>query len=96
MMTEWSIVEVIVVLIGLFVTVGKPMVNNTKAMTELNCSLKQLTDQQKETQDELEEFKDKNTESHRRLWKHNEQQDAKLNEHDKEIMLLKQQQQIDE
>ena len=38
-MTEWTIVTVIIALVGLLATVGKPMMNLQKAITSLEVSI---------------------------------------------------------
>ena len=41
-MTEWNIVTVIVVIVGLIGTVAAPLMKNTKAMTQLGGEIKNL------------------------------------------------------
>ena len=49
-MTEWTIVLVISALVGLFLTVGKPILNLNQAITKLQISVDNLQEYQK-TQD---------------------------------------------
>lgn len=77
-MTEWSVVTVLVTIVGLFVTVGGPVIKNTKAMTELTVNIKNLTANQLEMASELKELRKENVEAHRRLWDKNDEQDKKL------------------
>lgn len=42
-MGEWTVVTTLIALIGLFVSVGVPILNNTKKMTELICSIDTLS-----------------------------------------------------
>lgn len=52
---EWTVVTVIVVLVGLFFTVGKPILNNQKEMNQLRFE----TDQQgSEINDNLQSLKE--------------------------------------
>lgn len=47
-MTEWTVVLVISALVGLFFTVGKPILNLNAAVTKLNLSVDNLQAYQKE------------------------------------------------
>ena len=84
-MAEWTVVGVIVVLVGLFFTIYTPMSKstkeNTKAMTELTVTLRVLGDK-------LNKFDEDNTRSHRRLWNHEEQQDKMLNDHETRLQII--------
>lgn len=80
-MTEWGIVEVIVVLVGLFLTVGKPVVNLTNKITRLTDTVSTL-------QSDITDFANKNAKSHRELWAKNEKQDEMLLDHEKRISVL--------
>ena len=79
-MTEWGVIEVLIAIIGLFVTVGAPLMKNTKQMTELNVNLRNLTE-------EHAEYEKHNSEAHRRLWQHNGEQDEKIQEQETEIRI---------
>lgn len=74
-MGEWNIIEVIVVLVGLFLTVGTPVLKLNTTITKINTTLVAL--QQTHTQDE-----EKNQAAHKRLWKHNEEQDDIIAAHE--------------
>ena len=84
-MTEWGVVGVIVVLVGLFTAICVPMIKasnaNTKAMTELTVTMQTLAEK-------LTSLESNNTESHRRLWKHNEVQDKTIQDHEIRIISL--------
>lgn len=86
-MTEWGVVGVIVVLVGLFTAICVPMIKasnrNTKAMTELTVTMQTLAEK-------LTSLESNNTESHRRLWKHNENQDRTIQDHEIRIVTLEQ------
>ena len=70
-MTEWGVVGVLVVLVGLFAALAKPVVKWTNGLTENTMALKALTDTIKanETRNEKE---------HDEIW-------TELDEHDKRI-----------
>ena len=84
-MTEWGVVGVIVVLVGLFTAVCVPLIKSTKEqtqiMTELNISVKNLSD-------DITELSNNNKEAHKRLWDHQEEQDKMINNHETRIVIL--------
>ena len=84
-MTEWGVIGVLVVIAGLFGTVGGPVLKLNATITRLQTVLDAL-------KDDLAAQKSKSTEAHRRLWAHNEEQDARLDEHDMRIAALEQRQ----
>ena len=87
-MERWDIVLVIVVLIDLFISVYKPMSGNTKAMTELNITMKCLSEKIEKFDSRMADMDVKNHESYRRIWEHNEEQDEKLNNHETRLQVL--------
>ena len=84
-MTEWSVVGVIVVLVGLFFAIYTPISKNTKenteAMTELTVTMRVIGDQ-------LSKFDEDNSKSHKRIWENNEHQDSILNDHETRLQII--------
>ena len=84
-MTEWTVVGVIVVLVGLFFAIYTPISKNTKentkAMTELTVTMRVIGDQ-------LSKFDEDNSKSHKRIWEHNEHQDSILNDHETRLQII--------
>ena len=80
-MTEWNIVLVLAELIGLFVLVGKPILTLNKTIAEFNTELKNM----KARVDAMECDKH---EAHKELWKHNDEQDKELADHETRIRVL--------
>ncbi|MGN0331475.1 MAG: hypothetical protein ACI4D9_00360 [Lachnospiraceae bacterium] len=84
-LTEWGVVGVIIALIGLFATVYAPMAKNTKentkAMTELAVNIKNLT-----KQFEIQEANNEKTV--KRIWNHNDEQDDRILELERRVMLI--------
>lgn len=74
-MSEWGVFGVIVGIVGLFFTVGKPIITLNTNITVLNESIKNIKLQSEKNEHD-------NTESHRRLWNKNEEQDRQLLEHE--------------
>lgn len=71
----WEVVAGIITISGFVVTVVKAVLPLTNAVTL-------LTEQVKELRKEINEMEEKKAEAHKRLWAHNEKQDAKLREHE--------------
>lgn len=68
-------------ILGVGVTVVKPIIQVTKIMTELNESIKVLTDK-------FDKFEINNHDDHKRIWKHNDKQDDVIQDHETRIALL--------
>lgn len=80
-MDNWSVVLVLVTLVGLGAAIVKPIVSLTKSITTLTVVMGNL-------KDEMQCLTEKNRESHERIWKHEEQQDKQLGDHEKRIFCL--------
>ena len=74
----WAIFLGIVALVGFCVTIATPLMKLSKTMTELNVNMQNLNQA-------MNTLTANNTESHRRIWAHNEEQDEKLENHEKRI-----------
>lgn len=74
----WEIVVGIIALFGFLVSVVTPLTKLTKIMTELTISVEGL-------KEAIKQMGDKNTESHKRIWEHNTEQDELLENHEKRI-----------
>ena len=75
---EWTIVTVIISLVGLGAAFIRPIVSLTRSITSLTVVVerveRELADQEKHS-----------TESHRRIWEHNTAQDDRLDDHEMRI-----------
>ena len=63
------------------VIIVKPILQVVKIMTELNESIKALTDK-------FNRFEINNHDDHKRIWQHNDKQDEAIQEHGERILLL--------
>ena len=81
-MTEWAVVGVIVVLIGLIGAVVKPLIKWNTSLTENTVAIKDLTDSIKGNEKS-------NAEEHIAIWEEVEKQGDMLNQHDKDIAVIK-------
>lgn len=77
-MNEWGVIVMLITLGGGIAALIRPIVTLTKAITELTVTCKNLDGQ-------FESMQSKNTESHRRLWDHNDEQDKKISDHEMRI-----------
>ena len=68
----------IIALVGLGAAVIKPIVSLTQSITKLTVVVERL-------ERELDEQSEHSRESHRRLWDHNEEQDNRLDDHERRI-----------
>ena len=75
---EWTTVTVIIALVGLGAAVIKPIVSLTQSITKLTMVVERL-------ERELDEQSEHSRESHKRLWDHNEEQDNRLDDHERRI-----------
>ena len=87
---EWTVVTALVVVVGLFLSVGKPIINLNSNIVKLNMSIDALREKTKHNEDELKEQKLRTHEAHRRLWEHNDKQDLHLADHEQRIHDLEQ------
>lgn len=83
-----TIITALGILIGLFLTVGTPIIKLNSTITKLNANLETLKDRTDKQDTELKYMKEHAHESHCRLWAHNTEQDEKLADHDKRIEVL--------
>lgn len=75
---EWTTVTVIIALVGLGAAVIKPIVSLTQSITRLTVVVERL-------ERELDDQSEHSRESHKRLWDHNEEQDNRLDDHERRI-----------
>lgn len=73
-MTEWSVVVVIIALIGLIASVAKPIIT-------LNTSIVKLTERVSVTTKALDDLTDHNIEAHKRIWNRIDEHDDRIKDH---------------
>ena len=79
---EWTIVGVVVVLVGLVGAFAKPLLSWNTNLTENTMAIRGLTDSIKGNEKS-------NAEEHIAIWDAVEKHDEKLNKHDTDIAVLK-------
>lgn len=87
-MNEWTVVTVLAALVGLFFTVGKPIINLNETMTTLNVNVEHNSNELAELKDDFKSQRESAHESHKRLWDHNAKQDAKIQDHETRLGIL--------
>lgn len=70
-MTEWGVVEVIIALVGLFLTVGKPIMNLITSITKLTLSMDSIRSY-------VDQMVSKNTESHRDIFRQLDNHESRI------------------
>lgn len=87
-MTEWNIVTVIVVIVGLIGTVAAPLMKNTRAMTQLGGEIKNLIYRIEQNEKETNEIKVKASSRHKEIFERLDEQGEKINNHEGRISAL--------
>lgn len=80
-MTEWAVFGVIAAIAGLFVTVGKPIIDLNRTLTRLETKMGEM-------ETKYDNLENHGTEARRRLWAKNEEQDKALQDHECRITAL--------
>ena len=88
---QWEVVGVIVTLVGLAAAVGGPVLKLNGSITRLTTLLQAIEHRLDTLEQGAKEQRTHAAESHRRIWTHNDEQDARLEDHEKRITLLEQQ-----
>lgn len=82
----------LITLFSLFKFIVSPLIKAitelTKTMTTFKDELQNLKAEQAEIKVEFKENSLHEREAHRRLWTHNNEQDKRLDEHDKQLLLI--------
>jgi hypothetical protein len=89
-MTEWGVVGVIVVILGLVGSVWAIADRIGKPVKDLTANVIVLTTEMKSLIRQLEKLDSTNEKEHNTMWDRIDTHDLKLAEHDTEIALLKQ------
>lgn len=80
-----EIIGLVMVALGVIISTGAaiatPLIKNVKVMTELNASIKNLTEK-------FNKFEVNNHDDHKRIWTHNDKQDEEIQDHETRISVL--------
>jgi predicted PurR-regulated permease PerM len=80
-MTAITIASFLITAISFIVTIIKGIIPLIKSITELTTVVKQI-------KEDLECFQTRSSNSHKRLWEHNEQQDEKIDNHESRLIKI--------
>lgn len=75
---EWTVVTVVIALVGLGAAIVKPIVSLTRSITSLTVVVERV-------EKELASQARHSEQSHRRIWAKNEEQDGRLDDHEMRI-----------
>lgn len=78
---EWTVVTVIVVLVGLIAAVVKPLLS-------LNATITRLTESVNSLEKNIAGLTEKNDDSHDKLWEKSSAMDEKLNNHETRLQII--------
>ena len=78
---EWTVVTVVIALVGFLISVTKPILSLNAAITRLTASAERL-------EKRLEELSRKNHTTHERLFQGQERQNAAINGHEVRLSVL--------
>ena len=87
-MNEWTVVSVIIGIVGLFATVGAPIISLNKNIATLNAEMKRSNARHDKNEKALEKQKSDAHESHQKLWDKNNEQDKLIADHETRIQIL--------
>lgn len=87
-MNEWSVVTVLIALVGLFVTVGAPIISLNKNIATLNAEMKRSNARHDKNEKAIEKQQEAAHTSHQKLWEKNAAQDKILGDHESRISVL--------
>lgn len=79
----------LVTLVGLFLSIYKPLKENTQAMTVLTVRVEELTKRIDEQKEDLEDYKEHVSNGQKKQWEEINKQGEILLKHDMEIKILK-------
>lgn len=82
-MTEWGVFLVIVAIFSFLVAVITPITKLTQSITKLTVVVDKLSE-------DVDNQRTQSIESHDKLWRHNDEQDKQINDHEKRIYALEQ------
>lgn len=80
-MSEWTVVSVIVTLVGLGAAVIKPLIS-------LNGTITRLTEVVRRLEENMAELTEKNSRSHEKLWERVDEHEDALGRHETRLAIL--------
>ena len=93
-MNEWTVITVIIALVGLGVTIGGPLLKLNTAITTLTVALGDLRGDVNKNTTDAADHKKESHESHKRLWEHEGKQDKQIANHEARIGMIEKKENI--
>lgn len=93
-MNEWTVITVIIALVGLGVTIGGPLLKLNTSITTLTVALGNLREEVNKNTADIADNKKESHESHKRLWDHEGKQDEQIANHEGRISVLEKKENI--
>ena len=87
-MNEWTVVTALISLIGLFATVGAPIIALNKNIATLNAEMRRSSARLDKHDQAFKEQQANAHDSHQKLWNKNAEQDKILTDHETRIQIL--------
>lgn len=85
---EWTVVTVLIAIVGLIGTVAVPLQKNTKAMTQLSERISHLVYRMDEDEKDLKDFKNKAADKHKIIFDRLDEDKEELINHEGRITAL--------
>ena len=78
---EWTVVTVLIAIVGFVIAVSTPLIKNTRAMTELTVTLGILNEQ-------IKRMEMKNEDEHKDFQEQLDEHDDKINDHETRLTVI--------
>ena len=85
---EWTVFEVVAAIAALFLSIGVPVIRLNSSITKLTVMLERVEKDVAANRAALEQQRAAARASHEKLWRHNEEQDAQLQNHETRLRVL--------
>lgn len=85
---EWTVFEVVAAIAALFLSIGVPVIRLNSSITKLTVMLERVEKDVAANRTALEQQRAAAKASHEKLWRHNEEQDAQLQNHETRLQVL--------
>ena len=88
MPVEWTVFEVVAAISALFISIGVPVIRLNSSITKLTIMLERVEKDVDANRQQITAQKEAAHASHEKLWKHNDEQDDILQNHEARIKFL--------
>lgn len=85
---EWTAFETLAAIAALFLSIGVPVIRLNSSITKLTVMLERVERDVDSNRQQIAAQKEAARASHEKLWRHNEEQDERLQDHEARIKFL--------